>query len=153
MRVLLISAAAIAIAALLGYSFYCPCERVPGVFLLGEEVDQPVADWSFANAEPLCQIQVAGGLLPHAINLNCMSADGALFLSCSRCQGKVWSEAALRDPYGRLRVGNKVYPVHLLRLQTPEQLDIAWQARSAKLGVPPDQGRPDHWWSFAVTSR
>ena len=135
------------------YAFYCPCERVPGMVLLGEQVSELVQDWGFANEVRLCQIQVSGGLLPHAINLNCMSSAGALYVSCSRCEGKMWSSVALDNPYGWLRLGEKVYPVHLQRLQSPQRLDVAWQARSAKLGVPVDQQRPDHWWSFSVTSR
>lgn len=136
-----------------GYAFYCPCERTPGVYLLGREVAEPIADWGFANDVRLCQVQVSGPVLPHAINLNCMSADGELFLSCSQCDGKTWSSAALADPNGRLRVGDDVYPVRLTRLIDADRLDAAWQARSAKLGVPPDRERPDHWWSFAVTSK
>ena len=141
------------LAATASYAFYCPCERIPGVYLLGDEVAEPVADWIFVNDVRLCQIQVAGELLPHAINLNCMSSGGAAYLSCSYCAGKLWSNAAVDDPLARLRVGGNVYPVRLERLTEPERLDVAWQARSAKLGLPPEQRRPDHWWSFVVTSR
>ena len=143
------------LVALVGcvYAFYCPCERTPGVYLLGNEVAEPVTDWAFANGERLCQIQVSGPVLPHAINLNCMSAGGELFLSCSYCDGKTWSSAALTDPNARLRVGANVYPVHLTRLKEANRLDLAWHARSSKLGIPAEQQRPDHWWSFAVRWR
>ena len=144
---------AVVVAALAGYSLYCPCERLPGVYLLGAEVTEPVTDWSFANDVPLCQIQVRSGFLPHAINLNCMSAEGDLYLSCSQCEPKVWSQAALRDPLARLRAGENVYPVQLARVLDPANLDLAWRARAIKVGQPPDSVRPDHWWSFAVTSR
>ncbi len=140
-------------AAVAAYAFYCPCEQIPGVYLLGDEVSEPVTDWAFVNEVRLCQIQVAGSPLPHAINLNCMSSGGEAYLSCSYCAGKVWSNAAVDDPLARLRVGGNVYPVRLERLTEPARLDAAWQARSSKLGLPTGQERPDHWWSFAVTSR
>ncbi|NIP15778.1 MAG: hypothetical protein GWM88_14070 [Pseudomonadales bacterium] len=140
-------------AAVATYAFYCPCEQVPGVYLLGDEVAEPVTDWAFVNDVRLCQVQVADGFLPHAINLNCMSSAGSAYLSCSYCAGKRWSNAAVDDPSVRLRVGGNVYPVRLERLTEPARLDAAWQARSLKLGLPADGERPDHWWSFAVTSR
>jgi hypothetical protein len=149
----LLGIVAMVAVAVVGYSLYCPCERLPGGYLLGEAVVEPITDWGFANSVPLCQIQVASGLLPHSINLNCMSAQGELFLSCSQCEPKVWSQAALRNSQARLRVGDKVYPVHLARLLDPQRLDVAWLARAAKVGGPTDSVRPEHWWSFAVTSR
>lgn len=134
------------------YFFYCPCERTPGGWLLGNEVSEPIADWSFANEVPLCQIQVSAGL-PHSVNLNCMAADGEMFLSCSRCDGKRWSTAAVNDPEGRIRVGDNVYPITLQRVVDAPTLDRAWTARGAKTGNGVGVPRPDHWWSFQVRSR
>ena len=143
--------------ALLGlvmtYLLRCPCERVPGSVLAGEEVTDPIADWSAANAVRLCQIQVRG-MVPWSINLNCMAdAGGALFLSCSRCDGKYWSTIAVAEPQARLRIGRQVYPVRLTRVIDPARLDHAWRTRAQKTGLGADRPRPGHWWSFAVTSR
>ena len=135
------------------YFLFCPCRQLPGIFLLGDAVEDPVTDWSFANSVRLCQVQVKPGTLPHAVNLNCMSAGGALYLSCMNCRDKVWSNSALANPQARLRVGESVYPVHLARVRDPGQLDIAWRARADKVGRQDIAPRPDHWWSFAVTSR
>lgn len=142
-------------AALTGavvYFFYCPCERTPGGWLLGTEVSEPVSDWSFANRVPLCQIQVAGWL-PHSVNLNCMSASGKLYLSCSSCEGKRWSTYALANPNGRIRLNGSVYPVTLTRVEDPEVLDEAWRARAAKVGRDSTPPRPEGWWSFSLKSR
>lgn len=135
------------------YFFYCPCDRTPGGWLLGETVSEPVSDWSFANEVPLCQIQVSRGLLPHAINLNCMAAGGELYLSCAGCEGKTWSTAALANPEARLRLGDKVYPVHLTRVEDAQTLDLAWRARAEKTGRGLDTPRQEGWWSFRVVSR
>lgn len=142
-----------AVAGFLIWFFYCPCERTPGGWLLGEEVDEPVTDWSFANEVPLCQIQVSRGFLPHSINLNCMASDGELYLSCASCEGKTWSTAAIADPRARLRIGGKVYPVRLQRVEDPAVLDEAWRARARKIGRGAETPRQDGWWSFHVVSR
>lgn len=151
--VLVISAAAV-------WFFACPCERMPGAYLAGERVDEPVADWTFANQVELCQIQTRSGIIPHAINLNCMADNsGDLFLSCSQCEGKRWSTAALENPQGYIRLNGQVYPISLRRLRDSQELDNAWQSRARKLAALRGQAvedipdRPGHWWSFQVSSR
>jgi len=151
-------------AAFAGWFFLCPCEFTPGGYLLGETVEEPVDDWSFANDVRLCQIQVSTALLPHSVNLNCMATDeGELYLSCSQCEGKRWSSAALRDSEARLRLDDRVYPVTVQRVTDAAEKDRAWQARLNKLvnfdvpgsGSPTDTPRPpdDAWWTFHVASR
>jgi hypothetical protein len=142
----------VVIGLLMTYLLRCPCERIPGSTLSGQAVGDVITDWSFANDVALCQIQVHG-LVPWSINLNCMAdVEGALYLSCSQCDGKYWSGRALANPQARLRVGNRVYPVRLDRLNDPNSLDHAWRTRAAKTGLGLDQSRPDHWWSFRVTT-
>ena len=154
----LIGLAVVVLAAALYWFVNCPCERTPGAVLWGEEASAPVADWSFANQVPLCQIQTRAGVLPHAINLNCMaSPQGRLYLSCSECDGKRWSSAALENPAARIRLDGTVYPVTLRRVTSQQELDLAWETRFNKLQGADESGeappRPDHWWSFEVTSR
>lgn len=154
----LIGLAVVILAGGLFWFFSCPCERMPGAVLWGEEAEQPVADWSFANQVPLCQIQTGSGLLPHAINLNCMaSSSGQLYLSCSECDGKRWSGVALENPEARIRLDGIVYPVTLRRVTSQAELDVAWVTRYNKLSGGDGGGevpsRPDHWWSFEVSSR
>lgn len=147
--------AAVVVAIVGGYAVFtaaCPCERTPGGYLLGNEVAEPVTDWAFANEEPLCQIEVSSWH-PHSVNLNCMSAEGELYLSCARCDGKYWSTIALANPNGRIRIGEDVYPVTLTRVTDPDVLDIAWAARAAKTGRGEGSPREDHWWSFHLESR
>lgn len=133
-------------------TFFCPCARLPGGHLLGDEIAEPVSDWSFANAVPLCQVEVQA-LLPHSVNLNCMASGGRLYLSCANCEGKRWSRTALVNPDVRLRVGDAVYPVTVTRVEDPAELDVAWQARAQKVGQSADDRPPSGWWSFRVQSR
>ena len=139
-------------AAAATFWFACPCSRVPGGPLAGERAPGVVPDWSFVNEVGLCQVEVDRGI-PWSINLNCMSSTGALYISCSQCADKGWSNAALDNPQGFIRVRETVYPVRLTRLTAPADLDTAWRARSDKLGRPADTPRPDHWWSFQLESR
>ena len=164
--ILRIAAATVLVASLGGFSYWfftCPCDRTPGGYLLGTEAEEPISDWSFANNVELCQIQINAGLLPHSINLNCMATStGELYLSCSLCDGKRWSSAALDDSRARIRLDGTVYPVTATRVMDSDELDRAWAARIQKLqhvsspinpAPPPDAPRPDHWWSFRLESR
>ena len=160
--VVLTALVAAPLAAFLYWFFNCPCDRVPGGYLLGAEAEAPVTDWSFANDVPLCQIQISAGILPHAINLNCMSAAGELYLSCSQCGTKRWSNAVLDNGVARLRLNETVYPVTIARVMDPDELDRAWDARATKLNTltepptpppPPGASRTDDWWSFRLVSR
>lgn len=151
------------VGAFLYWFLSCPCDRTPGGYLLGAEAEERVDDWSFANNVTLCQIQISAGILPHSINLNCMSTGvGDLYLSCSQCDSKRWSNAVLGNSSARLRLNDTVYPVNLTRVMDPDELDRAWGARVTKLNTldapasappPPGTPRPDHWWSFRVVSR
>ncbi len=63
-RILLGSAATVALVALAGGSYWaltCPCDGTPGFVLLGELNEEPVTDWGFANDVQLCQIQISIG--------------------------------------------------------------------------------------------
>lgn len=141
----------------------CPCDRTPGFMLLGDVQEAPVADWSFVNDVPLCQIQVYAGIIPHAINLNCMATpEGELFLSCSVCDTKYWPSMVGENESGRLRLNDRVYPVVVNRIQDEAILERAWAARVKKLQVhgggpfnpapPPDAKRPPNWWTFQLRS-
>jgi hypothetical protein len=163
----LLSAAAVVVVVLgggfLAWSATCPCDYTPGGWLFGDEREEPVTDWTFANRVALCQIQVRAGLLPHAINLNCFATEsGDLYLSCSNCDTKRWSGFAVEDGTAWLRLDGTVYPVQLTRAMDPDELDTAWVARLDKLHsleepanepVPLGSPRPDRWWSFRVVSR
>jgi hypothetical protein len=155
--------ALVAVAGVAVWTTTCPCNNIPGFMLLGDVHKEPVTDWSFANAVPLCQIQINTGRGPHSINLNCMATpDGQLFLSCSVATRKYWCQQVEQDQPARLRLNGVVYPVVLNRVMDQTTLDQVWAARMKKLEVygggpynpkpPPDAKRPESWWSFQVRS-
>ena len=152
----------LSVIGLLGWSITCPCDFTPGVLLFGDQADEQITDWSFANDVPLCQIQV-GGLLPYSINLNCMATSaGELYLSCSVCDTKRWAGIVVDNGRAKMRLDGTVYPATVTRVMDPDELDRAWVARLAKLqmhsspvnpAAPVGTPRPDRWWSFRVVSR
>ena len=79
-----------------------------------------------------------------------MSAQSRLFVSCSVCETKSWAAVALENPEGRIKIEETIYPVTLRRLTGETELDMSWEARSAKLGEDPDTPRPESWWSFEM---
>ena len=129
-----------------------PCGPIPGGALSGDPVDAAVRDWSFANHVPRCAVEVRPDS-PHSVTVNCMSREKRLFVSCSKCAGKRWSDYVLEDPRGRIRIGENVYPVALRRVEAPPELDLVWQARAAKIGEDAPGPRPEGWWTFELTSR
>lgn len=142
------------LAASTTYWFACPCETIPGGPLSGELVRQPVDDWRFVNdieAIPLCQIQVDFPI-PRSMNVNCMSVNGELFVSCSYCADKQWAARALTYPDGFVRAGTKLYPISYVRVTNEQLLEQVWYARLSKLDTELIE-RPDHWWTFRLVYR
>jgi len=144
--------AAVLGAGLIGFTAVCPCGPVPGAYLFGAVDEQPQRDWKFANDVPLCQMEITTWR-PHSVNLNCMSVDGNLYVSCSSCAEKFWSNQAVASKLGRIRMGDRVYPVTLRRVTADAELDRASSARLSKLGIDSTTPRPAHWWSFQLASR
>jgi hypothetical protein len=129
-----------------------PCGPIPGSRLSGTDSSAPPADWSIANDVPRCAVEVRPGS-PHSVTVNCMSWQGRLFVSCSECEPKTWSSYAVKDPHGRVQIGDEVYPVSLRRIVDPAELDSVWQARARKIGEGDAGQRPSDWWTFELTSR
>lgn len=139
----------LALVAASTYWFACPCDRIPGGALRGEVVEAPIEDWSFVNDAaviPLCQIEVDSPI-PRSMNVNCMSVDDLLYVSCSGYADKLWADRALTHPQGNVRAAGKVHPIRYQRVTNADDLDRIWSARLAKTGAE-TAPRADHWWSF-----
>lgn len=131
--------------------FVCPCNVWPGGPLAGTLKVGQVDDWSFTNEVPLCQLEVNGGYT-YSINVNCMSSERRLYISCSGCAEKTWAGIALENPDARMRLDDLLYDVSLTRVEDDDLLDQVWQARLKKIGAEPAL-RPDGWWTFNAVSR
>lgn len=130
-----------------------PCGRIPGTDLEGKRPKGAVLDWGFVNREPgTCALEVRPER-PHSVTVNCMSANTRLYVGCTDCSGKTWSNAALADPRGRILIGDTLYPVTLTRITAQGEIDAAWSARATKYGQDPTAPQPPDYWLFHLQSR
>lgn len=145
------------LAAIAGYLYLsnkCPCDRIPGGYLTGEQSGEVISDWSFVNEVALCQLQTSAFFIPYSINMNCSSLEKALFIGCMDCEGKRWGAALTAQGTARFRINGMVYPVAARRLMEPAEKDNAWLSSSIKAGRPGDTPRPPDnvWWTFQLSS-
>jgi hypothetical protein len=84
----------------------------PGLWLKGNLVTTPVADWSFADKKTI-QLQTRTWyLLPHSINMEPVTYNGHLYLGSVHYRPGFkyrWNDDLLRDPHVRLKIGNQVF--------------------------------------------
>jgi hypothetical protein len=124
-----------------------PTLQRPGLWLKGELVTTPVADWSFTDKIPNIQIQTNSWyLLPHSVTINCISYQGRLYLysyyaaGLSYPHGRRWNEDVARDPHVRLKIGDKLYDRTLVVATDAAEQEAVHEATSKKyptLKVPP----------------
>ena len=68
-----------------------PHERIPGLWLKGELVTTPVADWSFAEKQQTVKVQTnTWYLLPHSVTTWCIAYNGQLYLATSGAAVRQW---------------------------------------------------------------
>jgi hypothetical protein len=97
-----------------------PRQRTPGLWLRGNLVTTPVADWSFADQVSSVEVQTRTWyLLPHSVTTYCAAYNGQLYLDSfypsgvEYPNGRSWNENVARDPHVRLKIGNNLYDVTL----------------------------------------
>jgi hypothetical protein len=116
-----------------------PTLRRPGLWLKGELVTTPVADWSFTDKIPNIQIQTNSWyLLPHSVTINCISYKGQLYLysyyaaGLTYPHGRRWNEDVARDPHVRLKIEDKLYDRTLALATDPAEQEAVREATSKK---------------------
>ena len=108
-----------------GVSWTC---RVPGLWLRGNPVATPVADWSFTDQYQTVKVQTRDRfLLPHSITTYCVSYNGQLYLtSVYRAglqypHGRHWNENVARDPHVRIKIGDQLFDRTLVYVTDPAE--------------------------------
>ena len=124
-----------------------PTTQRPGLWLKGELVTTPVADWSFTDTIPNIQIQTNSWyLLPHSVTINCISYKGQLYLysfyaaGLTYPHGRRWNENVARDPHVRIKIGNQLYDRTLALVTNPAEQEAVNEAKLKKypeLKLPP----------------
>jgi|SRR5690349_13019207 hypothetical protein len=115
-----------------------PHGNTPGLWLKGDLVATPVADWSFTDKIETANVQTRTWyLLPHSVTTYCVSYQGQLYLTSVYREGLVyphgrsWNEDVARDPHVRIKIGNQLYDRTLSRV-TDETLRQAVLAAKRK---------------------
>jgi hypothetical protein len=124
-----------------------PNGRRPGLWLKGNLVTTPVADWSFTDKVQNVKIQTnTWYLVPHSVTINCVSYKGQLYLDSFYAagltypHGRSWNEDVARDPHVRIKIGNQLYDRTLALVTDPAEQEAVNEAKFKKypdLKLPP----------------
>ena len=109
----------------------------PGLWLSGNVVATPVADWSFATQYKTDKVQTRTPyLIPHSVTTGFIVHDGQLYLTSMFGagvpfpQGKSWVTNVMRDPHVRLKFGNNLYDCVLSPVNDPDERAAVLGARA-----------------------
>ena len=105
-----------------------PYGPLPGGRLQGEEVTEPVTDWSFVQQYRILTSEVRPSA-PYSIHSAYVFHDGAIYLSCALGAQSRWSHFLLDNPDMRLRIGDQLYPVRATRIEDPALFDAIHDTR------------------------
>jgi hypothetical protein len=105
--------------------------RVPGLWLKGERITNPVTDWSFTDKIKQIKIQTKTPfLLPHSVTIWCAVYNGNLYVTSYR--GRLWVEDIIRDPHVRLKIADQVFDRTLSVISDPVEKAAVLQAKGKK---------------------
>jgi hypothetical protein len=132
-----------------------PQGRMPGLWLKGNLVTTPVADWSFTDKYPTVEIQTKTWyLLPHSVTTNCVVYNGQLYVhslyppGVPYPYGRGWNENIVRDPHVRIKIGDNLYDAVIIHVTDPAVIAGVLQANSKK--YPRMRAPANRWQIFHV---
>ena len=120
-----------------------PNERRPGLWLSGDVVTTPVADWSFTDKIQTDKLQTRSWyLLPHSVTTWCIAYNGQLYLATSGATVRQWPLNVARDPHVRLKIAGQLYDRTLVVVTDPAEREAVLQLRAKKYSqkYPPPAG-------------
>lgn len=105
----------------------------PGLWLNGDLVTTPVADWSFTDSIQTVKVQTnTWYLVPHSVTTWCIAYNGQLYLATSGAATREWPRNVARDPHVRLRIDGKLYDRTLMVVTDPAEREAVLQVRAKK---------------------
>jgi hypothetical protein len=120
-----------------------PHGGIPGLWLKGDLVTTPVADWSYTDKYQTDMLQTnTWYLLPHSVTTWCIAYNGQLYLATSGAAVRQWPRNLARDPHARLKIGNQLFDRTLLVVTDPAEREAVLQVRAKKYSqkYPPPAG-------------
>jgi len=126
--------------AVLRITGFGPHGRAPGLWLSGEVVSTPIADWSFAAGNPTVEVQTnTWYLLPHSVTTFCVVSQGHLYLTSiyhagvpAYPRGRHWNANVARDPHVRIKIGDKLYDRTLVYVTDPAEKAVVLAVKAKK---------------------
>lgn len=113
-----------------------PSDSRPGLWLSGEAEESFPADWSFSDQHDEIYLEVATPyLLPHSVTIWCADVDGTLYVGARDPESKNWPGWVDDDPDVRLKIGERIFPVHLEPLTDPAEVETVSAAYSEKYAL------------------
>jgi hypothetical protein len=110
-----------------------PGQSYPGLWLSGNLVTAPVADWSFTDSVQTVKIQTnTWYLIPHSVTIWCIAYNGQLYLATSGAAVRSWPRNVAHDPHVRLKIGDQLYDRTLVVVTDPAEREGVLQARAKK---------------------
>jgi len=116
-----------------------PRGGTPGLWLKGQAVTTPVADWSFTDKIPVIEVQTnTWYMIPHSVHTFCVAYNGQLYLTSvyraglTYPNGRNWNSNVARDPHVRLKIGDQVYDRTLSYVTDPAERAVVIQLKAKK---------------------
>ena len=72
--------------------------------------------------------------IPHSVTIVCAATDGKLYVGARNPDGKRWVTNVDRDPEVRLKIGDRVYELRLVPVESADVREAVFSAYSAKYG-------------------
>ena len=154
----------IALAVLLALAIVCagiarlvingPIGPVAGGQLDGSQRAAP-ADWYFTNEHSTIAVEVQPED-PHSVTVVCFVSAGELYIPARNAAEKDWPQMALADGRARVRVGDDLYPVQLVKVEDQSELEGGFRAAIEKyprLAAQSGGQVPDGVWLFRAERR
>jgi hypothetical protein len=134
-----------------------PYRIIPGRQLSGEEVTEPVEDWSFVQQYRTITNEVRPSD-PYSFNTGYVFHDGVLYVPSGNGGESRWAQFLLQDPNMRIRVGNRLYRARATRVEDPELVSELHRARGRRNPdreerTPEELARLARVWFFRIDSR
>ncbi len=108
-----------------------PWSIIQGRQLIGEEVTEPIDDWSFELQYRTVTNEVRPSD-PYSVNTGYIFHEGVLYVMSGKGGESRWSQFLLQDPNMRIRVGDKLYPVRATRVEQPELVNELHEIREQR---------------------
>jgi hypothetical protein len=120
-----------------------PHGGMPGLWLKGDVVTTPVADWSYTDKIMTDMIQTnTWYMIPHSVTTWCIAYNGQLYVATSGALTRDWPRNVARDPHVRMKIGDQLFDRTLVVVTDPAEREGVLQVRAKKYSqkYPPPAG-------------